>query len=151
MENYMGRFLLIIAGVLFFILLIFIVYSIKQSNYQNEDTNYHPQNYPPKQHNPVYDINTPILTNHARERMAERLNIYGIKQNELMQSAFKYGKDTNRTNGDLKIELEKAERKYNEDSIAKFYQGSIFIFTKEDNILKTVYRYEQNKSNYYWH
>ncbi|MDE5604402.1 MAG: hypothetical protein K2I73_02330 [Eubacterium sp.] len=148
----MGRFSLIIAGVLLFLLFILIINAIKQSKYENEeDTNYSPQNNIPKQYHPVYDVDKPILTNHARERMVERLNISGNKQEELMLNAFKYGKDTNRTNGDLRIELEKAERKYDEDSIAKFYQGSIFIFTKEENILKTVYRYDRNKSDYYWH
>ena len=146
----MNKTLLIILGALIFILIILIFILIKQATTSKNkvDTNYTPYHTSP---NPNYNIDTPILTNHARARMVERLNTYGNKQEELMNSAFKYGRTSNRTNGDLKIELEKAESKYDEDSIAKYYNGSIFIFTKEENILKTVYKYNPNKTDYYWH
>ena len=150
----MDKTIFIILGIAAFLLIVFII-AIRQSKSQNNDnTNYFPQNDRPKPYNTTYHttyhIDEPILTNHARERIAERLNVYGCNQEELMNNAFKHGRTANRANGDLKATLEEAERKYEEDSVAKFYNGSIFIFTKEENILQTVYKYDTNKRNY-WH
>lgn len=83
------------------------------------------------------------MTNHASQRMAERLGVVGYKQTELMSNAFKYGKTSDRAMGDLRVKLESAEQNYDEETIAKFYGNSIYIFTAEDNILKTVYPFDK--------
>ena len=147
----MDSTIFIVLGIAVFLLIVFIIANRQSKSQNNDSTNYFPQNDRPKPYNTTYHTDEPILTNHARERMAERLNVYGYKQEELMINAFKYGRTSNRANGDLKAKLEEAERKYEEDSVAKFYNGSIFIFTKEENILKTVYKYDSTKNSYYWH
>lgn len=89
------------------------------------------------------------MTKHASQRMSERLGVIGNKQTELMNEAFTYGRTSDRASGDLKIVLESAEKKYNEETIAKFYRNSIYIFTAEDNILKTVYPFNREKKFYH--
>lgn len=93
--------------------------------------------------------NIPKMTKHASQRMSERLGVIGNKQTELMNEAFTYGRTSDRASGDLKIALESAEKNYNEETIAKFYRNSIYIFTAEDNILKTVYQFNREKNFYH--
>lgn len=86
----------------------------------------------------------PVLSTHASERMSQRLGVSYSKQSELMNTAYMYGKTASRTNGDLKLKLEDIESKYNEETTAKYYNGVIYIFSQEDNVLKTVYPYNVN-------
>lgn len=93
--------------------------------------------------------NLPVMTHHASQRMSERLGVIGTKQTELMNNAFEYGRTSDKTSGDLRIVLESAEKKYDEETIAKFYGNSIYIFTAEDNVLKTVYPFNSEKNFYH--
>ena len=83
--------------------------------------------------NPLY------LTNHARERMHERM---GIKDSYIMDElafeAYQFGKS--------KLQLMKSERGIIEDkeqeygdSVILIYRGYCYVFT-ENNGLKTVYK-----------
>lgn len=137
-------FLIIVA-----VLVVFIVLIIAAGRSKSEDDS---KNYnQPEYQSPVRNIppqqkqieNVPIMTNHASQRMAERLGVVGYKQTELMNNAFKYGKTSDRVMGDLRVKLESAEQNYDEETIAKFYGNSIYIFTAEDNILKTVYPFDK--------
>ncbi len=91
------------------------------------------------------NIDLPILTTHASMRMNERLGITGNQQIELMHNAFKYGRTADRTSGDLRAKLEAVEISYSDEVVAKYYKNLVFIFTAEENILKTVYFFD----NYY--
>ena len=83
--------------------------------------------------NPLY------LTNHARERMRERMGINDSnKMRELAFEAYQFGKS--------KLQLMKSERGIIEekefeygDSVILIYRGYCYVFT-ENNGLKTVYK-----------
>ena len=83
--------------------------------------------------NPIY------LTNHARERMHERMNINNsYRMEELAFEAYQFGKS--------KLQIMKSERGIIEDkeleygdSVILIYRGFCYVFT-EDNGLKTVYK-----------
>ena len=83
--------------------------------------------------NPLY------LTNHARERMYERMNIKdSYRMDELAFEAYQFGKS--------KLQLMKSERGIIEDkeqeygdSVILIYRGFCYVFT-ENNGLKTVYK-----------
>ena len=83
--------------------------------------------------NPLY------LTNHARERMRERMGINeDYKMDALAFEAYQFGKS--------KLQLMKSERGIVEekeqhygDSVILIYRGFCYVFT-ENNGLKTVYR-----------
>ena len=83
--------------------------------------------------NPLY------LTNHARERMYERMGIREpYKMDELAFEAYQFGKS--------KMQLMKSERGIIEDkeheygnSVILIYRGYCYVFT-ENNGLKTVYK-----------
>ena len=83
--------------------------------------------------NPLY------LTNHARERMYERIGIKDShRMNELAFEAYQFGKS--------KLQLMKSERGIIEDkeqeygdSVILIYRGFCYVFT-ENNGLKTVYK-----------
>ena len=83
--------------------------------------------------NPLY------LTNHARERMYERMGISDSRRmNELAFEAYQFGKS--------KLQLMKSERGIVEekeleygDSVILIYRGFCYVFT-ENNGLKTVYK-----------
>ena len=83
--------------------------------------------------NPLY------LTNHARERMRERMGINdSCKMKELAFEAYQFGKS--------KLQLMKSERGIIEekeleygDSVILIYRGYCYVFT-ENNGLKTVYK-----------
>ena len=83
--------------------------------------------------NPLY------LTNHARERMYERMGINDSrKMKELAFEAYQFGKS--------KLQLMKSERGIVEekeleygDSVILIYHGFYYVFT-ENNGLKTVYK-----------
>ncbi len=142
---------LIIVAVL--VALIILIVAAGKSKSEDGGENYNPPEYEP----PVRNIppqqkqieSVPIMTNHASQRMAERLGISGYKQTELMNNAFKYGKTSDRAMGDLRMKLESAEQNYDEETVAKFYGNSIYIFTAEDNILKTVYPFDNSNNVYH--
>lgn len=142
---------LIIAAVL--VAFIVLIITAGKSKSENDSENYNPPEYQP----PVRNIppqqkqieNVPIMTNHASQRMAERLGVVGYKQTELMNNAFKYGKTSDRAMGDLRVKLESAKQNYDEETVAKFYGNSIYIFTVEDNILKTVYPFDNSNNVYH--
>ncbi len=83
--------------------------------------------------NPLY------LTNHARERMYERVGIReSYRMDELAFEAYQFGKS--------KLQLMKSERGIIEDkeqeygdSVILIYRGFCYVFT-ENNGLKTVYK-----------
>ena len=83
--------------------------------------------------NPLY------LTNHARERMYERIGIKdSYRMDELAFEAYQFGKS--------KLQLMKSERGIIEDkeqeygdSVILIYRGFCYVFT-ENNVLKTVYK-----------
>lgn len=142
---------LIIVAIL--VALIVLIIAAGKSKSEDDSKNYNPPEYQP----PVRNIppqqkqieNVPIMTNHASQRMTERLEVSGNKQTELMNNAFKYGKTSDRAMGDLRVKLESAEQNYDEETIAKFYGNSIYIFTAEDNILKTVYPFDGGNNVYH--
>ena len=143
--------LLIIVAVL--VALIVLIIAAGKSKSEDDSKNYNPPEYKypisniPPQQNQFESI--PIMTNHASQRMTERLGVVGYKQTELMNNAFKYGKTSDRTMGDLRAKLECAEQNYDEETVAKFYGNSIYIFTVEDNILKTVYPFDNSNNVYH--
>lgn len=137
---------LIIFAVL--VALIVLIIAAGKSKSEDDSENYNPpvRNIPQEQEQ-IESV--PIMTNHASQRMAERLGVVGYKQTELMNNAFKYGKTSDRAMGDLRVKLESAEQNYDEETVAKFYGNSIYIFTAEDNILKTVYPFDNSNNVYH--
>lgn len=137
---------LIIAVVL--VAFIVLIIAAGKSKSEDDSENYNPpvRNIPQEQEQ-IESV--PIMTNHASQRMAERLGVVGYKQTELMNNAFKYGKTSDRAMGDLRVKLESAEQNYDEETVAKFYGNSIYIFTTEDNILKTVYPFDNSNNVYH--
>lgn len=136
--------LIIVAVLVAFAVLIIAAGKLKSEN--SEKYNPPVRNIPQEQ-NQIENV--PIMTNHASQRMAERLGVYGNRQTELMNNAFKYGKTSDRAMGDLRIKLESAEQNYDEETVAKFYGNSIYIFTAEENILKTVYPFDNGNNVYH--
>lgn len=137
---------LIIAVVL--VAFIILIIAAGRSKSEDDSKNYNPpvRNIPQEQEQ-IESV--PIMTNHASQRMAERLGVVGYKQTELINNAFKYGKTSDRAMGDLRVKLESAEQNYDEETVAKFYGNSIYIFTAEDNILKTVYPFDNSNNVYH--
>jgi len=79
------------------------------------------------------------LTDHARERMRERLGIKSEKKMEkLAHNAYKYGTSARLAGKTLSKEILRIQAK-NENSVVLIYQGTVFIFSKE-NVLITVYK-----------
>lgn len=79
------------------------------------------------------------ITDHARERIRERMGITESKRvNDLVNEAYCYGKSARqikKTSAMLVREIESRE----DNSIVLIYRSHIYIFT-QDNTLKTVYR-----------
>lgn len=79
------------------------------------------------------------LTNHARERMRERMGITeNDKMNTLALAAYKFGKSKLQVMKSERDIIEEKEQKYG-DSVILIYHGYCYVFT-EDNGLKTVYK-----------
>lgn len=143
----------IILLLILFAVLVVIIIAAGKSKSEEDSEKYNPYEYNP----PVRNIptqrqqieNAPIMTNHASQRMTERLGVTGYRQTELINNAFKYGKTSDRAMGDLRVKLESAEQNYDEETVAKFYGNSIYIFTTEDNILKTVYPFDNSNNVYH--
>ncbi len=142
----MNKSMIIFIGISASLVLILVIALLKRSYSRGKPDTYNiPKCNIPEQNNYSVDIETPILTNHASMRMQERLGVSPNAQIELMNNAFKYGRTADRTSGDIRIKLEDAQCKYDEETVAKFHKGSIFIFTAKDNILKTVYPFDNNR------
>ena len=83
--------------------------------------------------NPLY------LTNHARERMYERMGIKdSYRMNELAFEAYQFGKSKLQLMKSERGIIEDKEQKYG-DSVILIYRGFCYVFT-ENNGLKTVYK-----------
>lgn len=80
-----------------------------------------------------------FLTDHARDRMRERMGIYDIdRMNILAFEAYQFGKSKLQLMKSERGILEEKERKY-DNSIILIYRGYCYVFT-ENNGLKTVYK-----------
>ena len=83
--------------------------------------------------NPLY------LTNHARERMYERMGIReSYRMDELAFEAYQFGKSKLQLMKSERGIIEEKEQEYG-DSIILIYRGYCYVFT-ENNGLKTVYK-----------
>lgn len=83
--------------------------------------------------NPLY------LTNHAIERMRERIGINEIcKMKEIAMEAYQFGKSKFQLMKSERGIIEEKELKY-DDSVILIYRGYCFVF-KSNNGLKTVYK-----------
>ena len=88
--------------------------------------------------NPLY------LTNHARERMHERMEIRDLyKMDELAFEAYQFGKSKLQLMKSEREIIEKKEQEYG-DSVILIYRGYCYVFT-ENNGLKTVYKNDRVK------
>ena len=83
--------------------------------------------------NPLY------LTNHARERMYERMGINdSYRMKELAFEAYQFGKSKLQLMKSERGIIEEKEQEYG-DSVILIYRGFCYVFT-ENNGLKTVYK-----------
>ena len=83
--------------------------------------------------NPIY------LTNHARKRMYERMNVKELsKMKALARDAYQYGKSKMQLMKSEREIIEEKEHKY-DNSVILIYRGYCYVFT-EDNGLITVYK-----------
>ena len=83
--------------------------------------------------NPLY------LTNHARERMHERMGINdSYRMEELAFEAYQFGKSKLQLMKSERGIIEEKEQEYG-DSVILIYRGFCYVFT-ENNGLKTVYK-----------
>ena len=83
--------------------------------------------------NPLY------LTNHARERMYERMGIRDSdRMDELAFEAYQFGKSKMQLMKSERGIIEDKEQEYG-DSVILIYRGYCYVFT-ENNGLKTVYK-----------
>lgn len=80
------------------------------------------------------------LTNHAIERLAERCNISGFRQQrKFADNAFIYGRTYDQLSGYEAKKLYNIQHRHGENYTAKLYENYVFIFADEDNLLITVY------------
>jgi len=83
--------------------------------------------------NPIY------LTNHARERMSERMGIRDTyRMDEIAFEAYQFGKSKLQLMKSERGIIEEKEQEYG-DSVILIYRGFCYVFT-ENNGLKTVYK-----------
>lgn len=83
--------------------------------------------------NPIY------LTNHARERMCERMGINDLhKMQKLAFEAYQFGKSKRQLMKSERTIIEEKEQEY-DGSVILIYRGYCYVFT-ENNRLKTVYK-----------
>ena len=82
------------------------------------------------------------LTNHARERIYERVSNSGnVNADKLVREAYAYGKSSYQVMKTSSVFLKDIESRY-ENGIALLYNGYIFIFS-EENVLITMYKNEK--------
>ncbi len=79
------------------------------------------------------------LTDHARERMYERLDLHTSKEMMINASnAYKYGKSKRQIKKTSAGLIDDIEQRYNGSKVL-IYQNHVYIFT-ENNVLITVYK-----------
>ena len=78
------------------------------------------------------------VSDHAKQRMAERVNITGFSMLDLAFDAYCYGKSSRQLKKSSAIYVKEIEDKY-DDSVVLIYRNYIYIFST-DNVLKTVYK-----------
>lgn len=78
------------------------------------------------------------VSDHAKQRMAERVNITGFSMLDLAFEAYCYGKSSRQLKKSSAIYVKEIEDKY-DDSVVLIYRNYIYIFST-DNVLKTVYK-----------
>ena len=84
------------------------------------------------------------LTQHAVERIGERLNIFDMRKiKELVYKAYAFGKSRKQVDTDAVAKIEKIQ-KNRIDIIALLYEDIFFIFS-ENNTLITVYKKDSNE------
>ncbi|MBQ7045136.1 MAG: hypothetical protein IJN65_01430 [Clostridia bacterium] len=89
--------------------------------------------------NPVY------LTNHARDRMCERMGIRDpSRMDALAFDAYRFGKSKMQLMKSERGIIEEKEQEYG-DSVILIYRGFCYVFT-ENNGLKTVYKNDRVRS-----
>ena len=89
--------------------------------------------------NPLY------LTNHARERMYERIGIKdSYRMDEIAFEAYQFGKSKLQLMKSERGIIEEKEQEYG-DSVILIYRGFCYVFT-ENNGLKTVYKNDRVKA-----
>lgn len=83
--------------------------------------------------------NSLYLTDHARERMYERMDITDFdRMDKLAFEAYQFGKSKLQLMKSERGIIEEKEQKYG-DSVILIYKGFFYVFTK-NNGLKTVYK-----------
>ena len=83
------------------------------------------------------------VTDHARERFAERLNVCQFsKMDKMTRDAYKYGKSPRQLTGRLAKRLEDIAGRYG-DNVAILHKDCIYIFSP-DNSLITLYKKDGN-------
>ena len=89
-----------------------------------------------------------ILTDHACERMQERLGIYNHnRMQQLARAAFLHGKSYHQLNGYLHNKLYNIETNSDAPRIARFYENTIFVFS-DDGVLITLFKNEPYQKNH---
>lgn len=84
------------------------------------------------------------LTDHAIERLAERCDIIGLRQQRRFAAdAFVYGETYDQLNGYEAKKLYNIQHRRGENYTAKLYENYVFIFADEDNLLITVYEMDE--------
>lgn len=79
------------------------------------------------------------VTNHARERMMERMHIQNVQDIEgISFDAYRYGKSKRQIKKSSSAIIEEIENRH-KSSVLLVYRGYIFVFS-DDNKLITVYR-----------
>lgn len=82
------------------------------------------------------------VTNHAKERMAERMHIYDMKDiRKTVLDAYCYGRSKRQIKKSSAALLEEIENKH-ERGILLIYRGYIFVFSEENKLI-TLYKNER--------
>ncbi len=106
------------------------------------------------QYNRLYDKNRDIdgfynpqyypvaITNHARERIYERMPNYCCKNpDKLVFDAYCYGKSKRQVKKTSAGKMKEIEERY-KNSVLLIYNGYLYVFSR-DNVLITVYKNDQ--------
>lgn len=84
------------------------------------------------------------LTNHARERMEERLGLRSHERMDILAfDAYRYGKSARQLNRISAAQVRDIEAKH-DNSVVLIYRNYIYVFSRE-NVLITVYKNEYIK------
>ena len=79
-------------------------------------------------------------TIHSQERLAERLGMKSVIEcRRIVQEAYYYGQSARQVARNITYKLNQIEEKHGQTGVALLYKGYVFIFSKDDNSLITVY------------